>query len=186
MNQYSKEEQKILLELASNTIAFGLKNHARMPVNIEAYSEKLKENLACFVTLKIHGQLRGCIGSLKAYQPLVKDVVHNAYAAAFSDPRFSPLTQLEFADIEIDISILSSPEPIEFKSEEDLLRQLRPGVDGLILTEGSHRGTFLPSVWESLKTPQQFLAHLKRKAGLSENYWSETLSIERYVAELIH
>lgn len=138
---------------------------------------------ACFVTLHRHGELRGCIGSLQAYRPLVQDVVENAYAAAFRDPRFAPLSASELDGLELHISVLSAPQPLVFDDEADLLRQLRPGVDGLIIEETPHRATFLPSVWDSLPEKRDFLRQLKLKAGLPADYWSERLSAWRYTTQ---
>jgi AmmeMemoRadiSam system protein A len=107
-------------------------------------------------------------------------VAQNAYAAAFSDPRFPPLREGEFEELDIHISILSPAEAMHFTSEADLLQQLRPGEDGLVMEEGFRRGTFLPSVWEQLPTPELFLRHLKQKAGLPADYWSSTLEVSRY------
>ena len=135
------------------------------------------------MTLTLHDELRGCIGTLHAYQPLVADVAKNAYAAAFHDPRFARLARNEFAELQLHISILSEPEPMNFADEQALLAQLQPGVDGLILEEGLHRGTFLPQVWDSLPEPQQFLRHLKQKAGLPPEYWSKTIKMQRYTVE---
>ncbi len=184
-NKYSSIEKEILLRLAKDAIAYGLKHHNVMPVDLTQYSDKLKENRACFVTLQINGQLRGCIGSLEAHQPLVEDVAHNAYAAAFTDPRFQPLTKPEYPQLEIHLAILNAPEPMQFSSEEDLIKQLRPKIDGLILSDNDHKGTFLPAVWESLPEPKEFLAHLKLKAGLPPNYWSVTVTVQRYTVESI-
>lgn len=182
---FTQKEKIQLLELAKRSIEHGLKSHRPIPINLNEYSKSLIEERASFVTLEINGQLRGCIGSLIAHQPLVIDIAHNAFAAAFSDPRFPPLTAKELQELEIHLSILSKPEPMQFTSEEDLLQQLRPGVDGLILTEDGMRGTFLPAVWEQLPEPADFLDNLKQKAGLPANYWSETIQIERYTAEAI-
>ena len=184
MSKYSSEEQQLLLKLAADAIAYGLKHHKAMPVDINEYPEKLREIGASFVTLNIKGRLRGCIGSLLAHRPLVQDIAHNAYAAAFSDIRFSPLIKTEYPNLDIHISILSEPKPMQFSSEENLISQLRPGIDGLILSDNGHRGTFLPSVWESLTDPKTFLAHLKLKAGLPQDYWSDTLQVQRYTTEM--
>jgi len=185
MNEYSQQERKILLQLAMDAIEYGLQHHNHIKVDLKKYSAHLCEKRACFVTLQIGKQLRGCIGSLEAHQSLVEDVAQNAYASAFGDPRFSRLTMEEFKQINIHISVLSKPEPMHFDSEADLLRQIRPEIDGLILSDGPYKGTFLPSVWESLPDAKQFLTHLKMKAGLAPDYWSDTLQIERYTAELI-
>jgi AmmeMemoRadiSam system protein A len=149
----------------------------------QEYPQSLQVIRASFVTLNLHGELRGCIGHLDAVEPLVQDVADNAFSAAFRDPRFPPLGARELPAVRIHVSILTPSWPIEFSSERDLLAQLRPGVDGLILQDGSARGTFLPSVWESLPEPEQFLAHLKRKAGLPMNHWSDQLKVWRYETE---
>lgn len=185
MNEYSSQERKILLQVARDAIAYGLKYHLQMQIDLSKYAEHLREQKACFVTLQINHNLRGCIGSLVAHQSLVIDVAHNANAAAFADPRFPELTAAEFPQVSIHISVLSKPELMYFESEDDLLRQIRPGIDGLILSEGLYQGTFLPSVWESLPDPKQFLNHLKMKAGLTPDYWSDTVKVERYIVELI-
>ena len=118
-------------------------------------------------------------------QPLIEDVAENAWAAAFRDPRFAPLSQAEFPRLEIHISILSPPQAMSYSSQQDLLTQIRPGIDGLILEEGYRRGTFLPSVWESLPEAADFLSHLKLKAGLPANYWSDKIKVSRYTSESI-
>jgi len=183
MNHYDPLQRKALLQLAAASIRHGLSSGRALPVGLGGYSEPLREPRACFVTLEINGGLRGCIGSLQAYRPLLVDVAENAYAAAFSDPRFPPLRQDEYAGLHLDISVLQPAEPMEVRDEAELLEQLRPGLDGLILEEGGHRATFLPSVWEQLPTPGEFLAHLKRKAGLPSHYWSAGLSFSRYTTE---
>jgi AmmeMemoRadiSam system protein A len=114
---------------------------------------------------------------------VVTDVAENAFAAAFRDPRFPPLTQAELQGLEIHLSILTPAQPLEFSSEDELIAQLRPGVDGLILEDEGQRGTFLPSVWESLSEPASFLRNLKIKAGLSADHWSPSLQVERYTTE---
>ncbi len=135
---------------------------------------------ACFVTLVRHGKLRGCIGSLLAHRKLLDDVKANAKAAAFLDPRFEPLTATEFKSTLVEISLLSAAEPIAFAGEAEAIAQLRPNVDGIILEVGQHRGTFLPQVWEQIPDPREFLAHLKRKAGLALDFWAEDIRLSRY------
>lgn len=135
---------------------------------------------AAFVTLTIDGALRGCIGSLSAYRPLREDVAGNAVNAAFRDPRFSPLTVDELPRVHVEVSVLSEPESYPFTDRADVLSRLRPGVDGLILEYGTHRGTFLPQVWEQLPTPDEFLAHLVRKAGLPAGWWDDSARLSRY------
>lgn len=179
------ESQKTeLLALARASIEHGLKTGKPLPVNLQAYPAGLTAKRASFVTLQRQGQLRGCIGMLEAVRPLVQDIAENAFAAAFRDPRFPRLAHGELADLDIHISILSPAEPMHFVSEQDLLGQLKPYNDGLILQDGPMRGTFLPSVWEQLPEPRQFLRHLKQKAGLPMDYWSDSLEIARYSTEM--
>jgi AmmeMemoRadiSam system protein A len=135
------------------------------------------------VTLTRHGDLRGCIGSLEAHRPLREDIQANAQAAAFGDPRFPPLSEDELDTTQVEVSILSRPEPMHFRDEADFLTQLRPGIDGVILEYGWHRATFLPQVWEQLPEPRQFMANLKRKAGLASDFWSNEIRISRYGVE---
>lgn len=185
MAEYDSKHKTILLEAARTAILTKLQTQKIMDIELINYPPKLCLIGACFVTLHLNRQLRGCIGSLTAYQPLIIDVTKNAYNAAFQDPRFKALTIEEYPHLELEISVLSTPQPLGFASEADLLTKLRPGIDGLILSDGAHRGTFLPSVWEQLPNPVDFLNHLKNKAGLPTNYWSDTISIENYTTELI-
>lgn len=177
---YSKEEQKILLEIAEQSIDHGLNYGNSLSIQTTQYPESLQALRATFVTLKKHAELRGCIGTLSAVRPLVNDIAYNAYAAAFEDPRFPPLQRNEKDLLEISISILSAPKSFVIASEQALIEQLQPGIDGLILEDAYHRATFLPSVWESLPDPQQFVTHLKLKAGLPGDYWSDTITLKKY------
>lgn len=181
----AKENCQTLLQIAKQSIQHGLDTSKPVSVDLDDYVPELHQPTATFVTLEINGNLRGCIGSLIASRPLIKDVAYNAYAAAFSDPRFAKLRPDEFPLLEIHISLLSKPEFMFFDSEEDLIQQLRPKIDGLILTDGVNKGTFLPSVWESLHQPSEFLRYLKQKAGLSPEHWSNRLTVERYTTEYI-
>ena len=177
-------DRALLLQLARQSIEEGLVGKRQTPV-VDDCSEALRNPGASFVTLKLDNRLRGCIGSLEAHRPLVLDVFENAYAAAFRDPRFPGLQVSEFERLDFHISVLSAPQPMVFESEEDLLAQLRPEVDGLVIEEGFRRGTFLPAVWESLPQPEQFLAQLKLKAGLPAEYWSDRIRVSRYTCESI-
>jgi AmmeMemoRadiSam system protein B/AmmeMemoRadiSam system protein A len=138
---------------------------------------------ATFVTLKVKGELRGCVGSLQPRRPLGEDVRANAQAAAFDDPRFPPLDCAEYDALEVEVSVLSECAPIVVASERELHAQLRPGIDGVTLQWGGCRATFLPQVWESLPDPRDFIGHLKRKAGLSLDFWSDELAFSRYTVE---
>lgn len=176
-------DRAILLQVARQSIESGLHDSRPLEVELADYPEALHPLRATFVTLDIEHRLRGCIGTLEAHLPLVRDVADHAFAAAFQDPRFPPLRQEELPRLEIHISILSPSEPIQFGSEDELLAQLRPGVDGLILRLRGRSATFLPTVWESLPDPYTFLAQLKHKAGLPLDFWSEELKAERYTTE---
>ncbi len=180
----SDADRAELLGVARASIRERLRNSV-LTVRHEQFAEPLRAMRATFVTLHVDRELRGCIGTLDARRALVADVAHNARAAAFEDPRFPALAWDEYARLTIHISILSPAEPMRFSSEQELVMQLRPNVDGLILEAGSRRGTFLPAVWESLADPNDFLRHLKRKAGLSPDYWSDDLRVKRYTVEAI-
>jgi len=138
---------------------------------------------ASFVTLTRQGALRGCIGTLEAHRPLGLDVRENALAAAFRDPRFMPLARAEFDDIRVEVSVLSPTEALTVASEEHALETLRPHIDGVVLEYRHHRGTFLPQVWEQLPEPAEFLAHLKRKAGLPVDFWADAVRLSRYTVD---
>ena len=128
----------------------------------------LQEQGAVFVTLTIDGNLRGCIGSLVAHRSLLDDLIQNAKAAAFEDPRFPPLSREEFKKVHIEISLLSAPQKLLYDTKEDLKNKIRPNVDGVILKDAYHQATFLPQVWEQLPSFELFFAHLCQKAGMSE------------------
>lgn len=167
---------RVLLPLARAAIAtrLGLEHTA------EDDLPWLKSSGACFITLTLASRLRGCIGTLRAHRPLAEDVRANAVAAAFRDPRFPPLEPGEFSGIALEISVLSALEPLSFADEPDALRQLRAGIDGVVFEYGHHTGTFLPQVWEDIKEPTEFLAHLKYKAGLPPDFWDAEVRLSRY------
>lgn len=181
---FTLSHKQQLLQVAGDSISKGLCGET-LAVRASDYPEPLRLLRATFVTLHVDEMLRGCIGTLEARRTLVEDVAGNAYGAAFRDPRFSTLTRPEYERLDIHISVLSLPEPMQFSSEADLLAQLRPRVDGLVIEESFYRGTFLPSVWEQLPDPREFLRQLKRKAGLPADYWSNSLRVQRYTTESI-
>lgn len=177
------KQREQLLDIACRSIAHGLASGEALEVDPAALDATLIHDGASFVTLHLNGQLRGCIGSLEAHRPLAIDVAENAWAAAFRDPRFAPLARHEQDALDIEISVLGKPERLAFDSEQDLIEQIRPGIDGLILKKGARRGTFLPSVWKSLPEAATFLQQLKLKAGLPVDYWSDDIEIWRYTTE---
>jgi AmmeMemoRadiSam system protein A len=180
LNQRLKQE---LLDIAEQSVYYGLHSGCYITLTHQDHSQELRVNGASFVTLYSHRQLRGCIGSLSPARPLLEDVAHNAYAAAFRDPRFDPLTAVEFHDIQIEVSILSPLQPIRFTSEFDLLDQLRPNTDGLMIQSGMRKATFLPKVWESFPRKQDFLAQLKSKAGLFVDCRADHTHCYRYTVD---
>jgi AmmeMemoRadiSam system protein A len=179
----TEQEQQQLLNLAEQSIRHGLAGHGPLSPRKEGLPATLLKPGACFVTLHSHGQLRGCIGSLSAHRALYEDVVENAWAAAFRDPRFPPLQAEEITGLELHISILGEAEALVCHNEAELLAQLRPNIDGLILEQGPYRATFLPSVWEQLPQPELFLQQLRRKAGLPAEAWSAQQRFSRYQCE---
>jgi AmmeMemoRadiSam system protein A len=182
---YDDSDRTTLLDVARGSIEYGLRQGSALPVDVESYTPRLREERACFVTLKDKGDLRGCIGTMEATRPLVKEVSERAWCAGFADPRFDPLQPDEQSGLSIEISILSALEQFDVRDEADLLAQLRPGVDGLLLVEGSARATFLPAVWESLPDACEFVRELKRKARLAKDHWSDAMTCYRFTTESI-
>lgn len=173
-------EQHRLLNLARQSIAYGLSRGQPRPVGASEFDGPLARPGASFVTLSKDGALRGCIGSLEAQRPLAQDVAIAAFNAAFKDIRFPRLDETELEQISIEVSVLSPMSVVDVRDEAELLLQLEPLVDGLLLEEGPKRATFLPKVWEQIPDPAGFVAALKRKAGLPSDYWSATLRLSRY------
>ncbi|MGB9129054.1 MAG: AmmeMemoRadiSam system protein A [Thiobacillus sp.] len=165
-----------LLKLARSEIGSKLGQPATTP----AQAGWLMEPGASFVTLTRQGELRGCIGTLEAHRPLGIDVRENAVAAAFRDPRFMPLSHAEFDEIRVEVSLLSPAQALAVADEATALAALRPNVDGVVFEYRHFRSTFLPQVWEQLPEPAEFMAHLKRKAGLPMDFWAEDVRLSRY------
>ena len=169
-----------LLRLARYSIEHGFAHREPLPVDCGALPGVLTEPAATFTTLRFQRQLRGCCGTLEAVRPLAEDVTYSAFQAAFRDPRFDPVGKHEVDAIRLEVSVLSPLESIRVGDEADLLQRLKPGIDGLVIVANGTRATFLPKVWEMLPDPQQFLAALKAKCGLADDYWSERLEFQRY------
>lgn len=170
-NSLTHEEQQTLLKLAREAMEYGVSDKKLHALDQNLLTPKLLEWGASFVTLTINDELRGCIGALEAYQPLVEDVREHAIAAALKDPRFPPVEKSELSRIRLEISRLSAPHPMEYSSSDELIKNLRPHVDGVILKKGQRRATFLPQVWEKIPDPAKFLEALCRKMGLNRNAW---------------
>jgi AmmeMemoRadiSam system protein B/AmmeMemoRadiSam system protein A len=181
-NFISKAHKKELIRVALSTISHCLANNHEPPEYLDSLLSFSNDKVATFVTLKINNVLRGCIGTLAAKRDILQDVAYNAYQAAFCDPRFHKLTTDELENVELSISILTKPKPLLFKSEKDLLKKIEPGIDGLILTQGKKKGTFLPSAWEDITNVKDFLEQLKLKSGLKKGYWSDDIKIQKYTA----
>lgn len=180
----SPEERQTLLELARETIACETQGKPPPSVDLNTVSDNLRGDAACFVTLTQYDQLRGCIGSLEARQPLVLDVRDNAAGAAFRDPRFPPVGAEELDDLHVEISVLSKPALLDYENADDLIAKLRPGTDGVVIERGWNRATFLPQVWEKIPDPHEFMQHLCRKAYLPADAYREPgLDVYTYQVE---
>lgn len=175
----------ILLRTAAAAIEARLAHSGVGEPAVEGVSAELRAERASFVTLTIEGRLRGCCGTIESRCALVLDVWRNAQVSAFDDPRFPPLEAREWARVDLEISVLSPLERIEARSEAELVRQLVPGEDGLLIAWRGQRATFLPKVWEQLPHPGAFLRRLKAKAGLPADFWAEDVGIWRYGTETI-
>lgn len=185
--QLTKNERVYLLTIARQAIYDGVRGNNPEKINLEELSPRLREPGASFVTLTKGGELRGCVGALDAYQPLVEDVREHAIAAALQDYRFSPVQAEEIPELLIEISCLTPPVLLEYDKPDELLVRLRPGIDGVILREGARKATFLPQVWQKLPDVKQFLGHLCQKMGVDENYWrNHKLKIFTYQVEEFH
>lgn len=176
------DEQIRLLGLARESIAQGLLSGQPRICPARDFTGALAQPGASFVTLRRRGELRGCVGSLEAARPLAQDVATAAFNAAFRDRRFPRLSESELAEVRIEISVLSPMVPLRVRDQDELLRRLRPLIDGLLLEEGPARATFLPKVWEQITEPMDFVTALKSKAGLPADYWSPTMNLYRYQA----
>lgn len=182
-NQFIKEYfSDYVIDVCKSSILAGFKNETPKLEDIPAVFGQMG---ACFVTLEKQGNLRGCIGSIIAHRPLIDDLVKNAQNSAFSDPRFQPLSEDEFGELSIDVSLLSEPVKMDFDDEKDLLNQIRQDIDGIIIKERGYQAVYLPSVWEQLPDKKLFLNSLKLKAGLPENYFSQTFEAYRFTTEYI-
>ena len=186
-DRLTTEEKQTLLRLAREALEFGVNGKKLSPLELSSMPPRLQEQGASFVTLTTRGNLRGCIGALEPYQPLAEDVREHAIAAALQDYRFPNVKPEELSHIEIEISRLTIPVPLEYSTPEDLLSKLQPGVDGVLLRDGPYRATFLPQVWEKLPDPAEFLDNLCYKMGVSPDLWRKRhLEVFIYKVEEFH
>ncbi|HOM29471.1 MAG TPA: AmmeMemoRadiSam system protein A [Deltaproteobacteria bacterium] len=184
----TKEQLGTLLKVARQTIGekLGVPAGPERAVEKAACDASLTEKAGTFVTLTEKGRLRGCIGTLEARESILEGIRRNAINAAFKDPRFPPLGKDELARVRIEVSVLTEPKPLPYKDPDDLVRKLRPGVDGVIIRKGWATATFLPQVWEQLEDPREFLSHLCLKAGLDAQAWERGgLEVETYQVQCL-
>jgi len=175
-----KDEQHSLLDIARRSISHGLETGRALSIDVAQLSKNLQVDSAVFITLTRGGELRGCIGSLQAVDPLAQAVANSAFNAAFRDRRFGKIESAELKQINIEISVLSALDPIKVESRQALLDALKPGEDGLLMEDHGYRSTFLPKVWEKIPSSNQFLDELMQKAGLPAGHWSDTIRFYRY------
>ena len=186
-DQLTDAERSALLKIARQALEAAVHGQPFPELDLKDLPASFLEPGVVFVTLTRRGELRGCIGALEAYQPLVEDVREHAAAAALQDYRFPPVNVEELPEIEIEISRLTKPTPLAYADAADLLQKLRPGVDGVILRDGWRRATFLPQVWEKIDAPEEFLSHLCYKMGASPNLWQhKKLEVSIYQVEEFH
>ena len=188
-NCLTEKEKEILLQVARSAITAAVSALALPNIDVNKQPDLLRENGASFVTLTLEGRLRGCIGTMEAYQPLIVDVQEHAVAAAMSDYRFSPVRPEELSSIRVEISRLTPLSALPYQGSDQLLAALRIGVDGVLLSAGNRRATFLPQVWEQLPHPEEFLSQLCLKMGAAADYWKDhpmdvfTYQVEKFYEE---
>lgn len=186
-DKLNSEEQEILLYLARQALVEGVGGKTLDPLDLSDLPKSLTQKGATFVTLTKRGALRGCVGALEAYQPLAEDVREHAIAAALQDYRFPPVSPDEVPELKIEISRLTTPQEMEYRGADDLIQQLRPGIDGVILRYEIQRATFLPQVWEKISDPAEFLSHLCQKMGVDSNIWRyRHLNVYTYQVQEFH
>lgn len=181
---YSAPQKKEMLALARTAITTFLETSKAPKIGVKEVAPYLKKPTGVFVTITIDGQLKGCIGHLTAIMPLYKDIIENAISAAFKDPRFMPLQKNELEKIRIEISILGKPEKMTYTDANDLLSKLTPLRDGVTISKGFYKATYLPQVWEELSDKESFMCSLCMKAGLDPYTWkTEKIDVETYQVE---
>lgn len=183
----TESDRKYLLNLARRSIENYVNGEELMPLDVDALSKRLRDQGASFVTLTYHGYLRGCIGALEPYQSLAEDVREHAIAAATQDYRFPPVQSSEMKDIKIEISYLTRPKSLKYENPIELIKLLRPNIDGVVIRDGMRRATFLPQVWEKIPDPEEFLEELCMKMGARPDLWrKKKLEILTYQVEEFH
>jgi len=187
MTQLTQQDQNTLLSIARDAIERSVRKQGLAEFSFSELTPSLKADGASFVTLTKDGSLRGCIGTLEAYQPLAKDVQEHAVAAALQDPRFPPVHPQECPLIEIEVSVLTPKVSLEYEEPQDLIEKIRPGIDGVVIQDGFRKATFLPQVWEKLPSHEEFLTHLCMKMGTQGYLWREKqLKVFLYQVQEFH
>lgn len=179
LKKFADEYKQQMLEAARHSLTAAVQKKTYRPSRRD-YDEHLFDRGAVFVTLHKNGELQGCIGSLYPRQAVIADIAENAKAAALDDARFSPLLPEELSSVKVSISLLTGYEKIDYRDEDDLLLQLRPNIDGVVIRDGNRQGLFLPSVWEQISDRRDFLNNLKLKAGMSPSFWSNDIQVYRF------
>ncbi len=182
-DKLTADERAVLMRIARQSLEEGVKGNMPSPLDLASLPETLQAEGATFVTLTRKGELRGCIGALEAHQALAQDVQEHAVAAALQDYRFPPVSPEELPDIDIEISRLTPTRALEYDTPENLLKLLRPCIDGVVLKYGGRRATFLPQVWEKIPDPAVFLSYLCQKMGASPDLWQRK-KLEVFIYEV--
>ncbi len=186
-NKLDKSEQEILLNIAREALENSVRDEPLPEIQLNRLPTNLQKQGASFVTLTMQGNLRGCIGTLEAYQALAHDVQEHAVAAALQDPRFPPVRPPELEAIQIEVSVLSPKALLDYSDPADLIDKLRVNIDGVVLQDGYRKATFLPQVWEKLPKPEEFLSHLCLKMGAPANHWrKKPLKVYTYQVQEFH
>ncbi|MFH1789803.1 MAG: AmmeMemoRadiSam system protein A [bacterium] len=184
---FNDKTNEYIIDLARRSITNFLNNGVILEIDEQELPHPLLlEQRSCFVTLKLGGKLRGCIGHIEPIQELYRDIIENSVSAAFEDPRFLPLRSGEFNNLHIEVSVLTRPVKIQCSDASEIIQKLNPDVDGVIIKKGNRGATYLPQVWSEFSTPQEFLSSLCLKAGLLANEWEKgTIEVSIYQAEIV-
>lgn len=177
------DELTTLVDIAERSVRLAVLDGRRWLPDAADYAPELRRPAAAFVTLRRHGRLLGCVGTMSAVEPLVTTVADRARAAAFDDPRFAGITADDLPHLDVSVSVLSPMERLPARDYDELLAVVRPGVDGILVEAGGHRATLLPSVWDELPSSDEFLDALWRKAWLAPREWPPGIRISRYTAQ---
>ena len=180
LQQFAESYGQELLQVVARALQKAVTEHKNYSPSRQDYSDEIFNKGASFVTLKKNNELRGCVGTVIPHEAIAQDVSENTFRAAMEDDRFQPLSQEELPFLSFSISLLTGFEPINYKDSDDLLSQIKAGVDGIIIRDGDRQGLFLPSVWQELSNKEEFMKHLKIKAGINPSYWSENLKVYRF------